>query len=474
MTAVSPSLAAPGELEDARRDRDARSAPTTSSSSRTRSRTRATRRTHADRCFHCKSELYRHRATRSSAEWGLARRRQRHQPRRSRRLPPRPRGREEGRRAEPARRGRLHQGRRPRSARAAIGLAVWDKPAAACLSSRMPYGTSRHARAPRADRQVSRPISSARISAKCACAITTKLARVETSLEELARAVDPSNARTPSSRPASGTDFTTSPRSRRLPHGQPQRSAGRQVAARRVAGLSETGPAPRDPMPAERTAAKSVQAPRRQSPARRVALRRLQVAGGSGRSDQLRTHRRILPPVALAIARKRARDRGANRPTRRLLVRTRSRGASGRSDAEHACAVAARLERPHVDRQPARLPLRPWPCFSRHDLAALEPRATLDVEIAVVPGRGRTASESGTSAMHGEPSSTCAGSKRGIAHEPPEQPIPESAVRAPCRLRAERLYAKSVGGSPAQSAIGATVSLFAEREQRHGRPDARA
>ncbi len=35
----------------------------------------------------------------------------------------------------------LHQGRRPRRCRAPLGLRTWDKPAAACLASRVPYGT---------------------------------------------------------------------------------------------------------------------------------------------------------------------------------------------------------------------------------------------------------------------------------------------------------------------------------------------
>jgi uncharacterized protein len=51
--------------------------------------------------------------------------RQRHEPRRPRRLPTGPRSRKKGGRG-------LAQ---------LLGLPVWDKPAAACLSSRLPYGT---------------------------------------------------------------------------------------------------------------------------------------------------------------------------------------------------------------------------------------------------------------------------------------------------------------------------------------------
>ena len=40
----------------------------------------------------------------------------------------------------PARRGRVHQGRHPRLVTPA-GPAYWDKPAPACLASRLPYGT---------------------------------------------------------------------------------------------------------------------------------------------------------------------------------------------------------------------------------------------------------------------------------------------------------------------------------------------
>jgi len=93
-----------------------------------------------DRCFHCKSELYRI-ATQKQAEWGLA-------------------AVVNGTNVDDLGdyRPGLEAARQAgvlsplvelgftkaelREAAAAIGLAVWDKPAAACLSSRIPFGTS--------------------------------------------------------------------------------------------------------------------------------------------------------------------------------------------------------------------------------------------------------------------------------------------------------------------------------------------
>jgi uncharacterized protein len=94
----------------------------------------------ADRCFHCKSELYRI-AAEKRAEWGLA-------------------AILNGTNIDDL--GDYRPGLEAakqagvvsplvelgftkadvRAASAAIGLSVWDKPAAACLSSRIPYGTS--------------------------------------------------------------------------------------------------------------------------------------------------------------------------------------------------------------------------------------------------------------------------------------------------------------------------------------------
>jgi pyridinium-3,5-biscarboxylic acid mononucleotide sulfurtransferase len=93
-----------------------------------------------DRCFHCKSELYRI-AERKRAEWGLAavvngtnlddlgdyR-------------PGLEAAKEAGARSPLVEAGFTKADIRAGSA--AIGLPIWDKPAAACLSSRIPYGTS--------------------------------------------------------------------------------------------------------------------------------------------------------------------------------------------------------------------------------------------------------------------------------------------------------------------------------------------
>ena len=92
-----------------------------------------------DRCFHCKAELMDVVAPIAAAErrhGGAGR-----EPRRPRRPPAR---------AEGGRRGGGASSRwsppaspRPTSAtrRSALGLRTWDKPAMACLASRIPYGT---------------------------------------------------------------------------------------------------------------------------------------------------------------------------------------------------------------------------------------------------------------------------------------------------------------------------------------------
>jgi uncharacterized protein len=72
----------------------------------------------------------------------------------------------------------------------ALGLAVWDKPAAACLSSRIPYGTSvtgeRLAQVGGFEAELKR-LGFRQVRVR----YHDKLARVETSLDEIARAVDP-------------------------------------------------------------------------------------------------------------------------------------------------------------------------------------------------------------------------------------------------------------------------------------------
>ena len=71
------------------------------------------------------------------------------------------------------------------------GSPVWDKPAAACLSSRIPYGTSvTPERLAQIGRFRSRVAGSSGF-VRCACATTTSSLGSNSSLEELARAVDP-------------------------------------------------------------------------------------------------------------------------------------------------------------------------------------------------------------------------------------------------------------------------------------------
>ena len=94
-----------------------------------------------DRCYHCKRELFAElkrlgRGRRATGPWSRAR---------TWTIsgisgPVRGRSRELAV-ASPLQAGRLHQGRRAGRSRARIGLPNWDKPAAACLASRFPYGT---------------------------------------------------------------------------------------------------------------------------------------------------------------------------------------------------------------------------------------------------------------------------------------------------------------------------------------------
>ena len=138
MTAVSPSLA-PGEKDEAvavaaQIGADHRLV----ASSEIEDPSYAAN--NADRCFHCKSELYRV-ATAKRAEWNLA------AILNGTNLDDlgdyRP-GLEAAKQAgvvSPL----VEMGftkAEVRAGAAAIGLSIWDKPAAACLSSRIPYGTS--------------------------------------------------------------------------------------------------------------------------------------------------------------------------------------------------------------------------------------------------------------------------------------------------------------------------------------------
>ena len=91
-----------------------------------------------NRCYFCKTRAVCAADRNRARAWVCARRR-RHQCRRSRRLPARPRRGEAVRRPKPARRSRADEGGRYVSSRALAGLPVWDEPASACLSSRIPY-----------------------------------------------------------------------------------------------------------------------------------------------------------------------------------------------------------------------------------------------------------------------------------------------------------------------------------------------
>jgi uncharacterized protein len=138
MTAVSPSLA-PSEREDA--ERVARSIGADHRLVESNEIDDPDyQKNHADRCFHCKSELYRV-AARKRIEWGL-----------SHVLngtnmddlgdyrPGLDAAREAGALSPLVELGFTKAD--VRNGAAALGLEVWDKPAAACLSSRLPFGTA--------------------------------------------------------------------------------------------------------------------------------------------------------------------------------------------------------------------------------------------------------------------------------------------------------------------------------------------
>lgn len=138
MTAVSPSLA-PGEREEASAVARAIGAEHRLVESN-EIEDPAYLANNPDRCFHCKSELYRI-AVRKQAEWGLGaivngtnvedlgdyR-------------PGLEAAKQAGVVSPMVELGFTKQD--VRDGAAIIGLSVWDKPAAACLSSRIPYGTS--------------------------------------------------------------------------------------------------------------------------------------------------------------------------------------------------------------------------------------------------------------------------------------------------------------------------------------------
>jgi uncharacterized protein len=138
MTAVSPSLA-PGEKEDARAIAAAIGADHRFVST-SEIEDPAYVANNPDRCFHCKSELYRI-AELKQREWGVAEvlngtnvddlgdyR------------PGLEAAKEAGVRSPLVELGFTKQD--VRDGARAIGLGVWDKPASACLASRIPYGTT--------------------------------------------------------------------------------------------------------------------------------------------------------------------------------------------------------------------------------------------------------------------------------------------------------------------------------------------
>ena len=186
MTAVSPSLA-PAEREDAARvaaQIGAEHRFVESSEIDDPSYTQ----NNPDRCFHCKSELYRV-ARKKQAEWGLA-------------------AILNGTNTDDLGdyRPGLDAARQAgvlsplvdlgfskadvRAGAAAVGLGIWDKPAAACLSSRIPYGTS-------VTRERLTQIGGFEASLKefgfrqVRVRYHDSLARIELGLDELGRAADP-------------------------------------------------------------------------------------------------------------------------------------------------------------------------------------------------------------------------------------------------------------------------------------------
>lgn len=137
MTAVSPSLA-PSERDDAvtlAREIGARHELVASSEIDDERYAK----NGADRCFHCKSELYRV-AERKQAEWGLAAIMNGTNTDDLGDYRPGLEAAKNARVRSPFVEAGLGKAEVRRLA-ALMGLRVWDKPAAACLSSRLPYGT---------------------------------------------------------------------------------------------------------------------------------------------------------------------------------------------------------------------------------------------------------------------------------------------------------------------------------------------
>ncbi len=226
MTAVSPSLA-PAEKEDAiavaaQIGADHRLVETAEIDDPSYAAN------NADRCFHCKSELYRV-AAEQRAAWGLA------AIVNGTNLDDlgdyRP-GLEAARQAgvvSPLVEAGFTKAD-VRAGAALLGLGIWDKPAAACLSSRIPYGTS-------VTRERLSQIGGFEAALKrqgfrqVRVRYHGDLARIELGAEELGRAADPAVRGHRRGRQEARLPLRDA-RPRRLPHGQPQRGAGRQGAAR--------------------------------------------------------------------------------------------------------------------------------------------------------------------------------------------------------------------------------------------------
>lgn len=187
MTAVSPSLA-PGEREDAARiAREVGAVHRFVDSGEIDDPNYVANR--PDRCFHCKSELYRV-AEAKLAEWELST--IVNGTNRDDLGDYRP-GLEAAKQAK-VRSPLVECGFTKADVRAgarAIGMDVWDKPAAACLASRIPYGTSvtreRLAQIGGFEAEL-RKLGFRQLRVR----YHDKLARIELEREEIARAVEPS------------------------------------------------------------------------------------------------------------------------------------------------------------------------------------------------------------------------------------------------------------------------------------------
>jgi uncharacterized protein len=186
MTAVSPSLA-PSERDDAERLAREIHADLRLVESHEIDRPEYARN-EADRCFHCKTELYEI-AERKRREWGLSH------------ILNGANQDDLGDYRPGMDAARLANVRMPfidlgfakvdiRAAAKALGMRIWDKPAAACLSSRLPYGTTvtRERLAQVASMEAGlRELGFRQVRVRW----HEHIARIEVALTELARTIDP-------------------------------------------------------------------------------------------------------------------------------------------------------------------------------------------------------------------------------------------------------------------------------------------